>query len=171
MADEENILPPASPVRPDQQAQRESRPEEAQELVHVGSSGSLAQLPLTGAIRNLTRISNEAGMVLLRAHTERLENDLKQTRADHRNALETATEWMEKYYGEVKQSAVLTEQLAALRSIKNIQKYIGAVGGIAAGTAFSNIITGVTGWGIAALILSCSLLVAGFWPASTKHRA
>lgn len=148
--------------------QRNVKPEESQALVPVQSHGGLTQLPFSESLRELRGIRGEAAMVLLCTHANRLEVDVKELRSEKEGLVKTSNDWMRSYYSEKERSAVLTSQLDGVSRVKNIQKFVGAIGGVVAGVAIPFSITGPLGWGLAGSAVGLLLLVAGFWPTSVR---
>jgi hypothetical protein len=109
-------------------------------------------------------------MLLLCSHASKLETELQETKEDRNDAQQKSEKWMQAYYGEEKKSAVLRTELRAVSSKKNLQKFVGAIGGLIAGVAIPFILVESTrGWGLASSIVGIALLIVGFWPSEFKE--
>ncbi|HWW02432.1 MAG TPA: hypothetical protein VNZ64_22230 [Candidatus Acidoferrum sp.] len=166
MAGEEAHVVPPEMVDESKSTQRDARPEESHALVPVSSQGGLMALPFTESLKELREIRGEAAMALLCTHANRLEIDLRELRAERKEVAKASDEWMRSYYSEKERSAVLTSQLRGVSRIKNLQKYVGALGGIVAGVSIPFLVLGPQGWALGGSILGALLLTAGFWPSN-----
>jgi hypothetical protein len=147
--------------------QRKAEPEESRALVPV-SSGGLTQLTLTDSLRDLAQIKGEAAMSLLCIHASRLETEVRDLKTENEQSLTRANDWMKSYYEEKQNHALAAQQLRGVSQVKNIQKYVGALGGVAAGVAIPFLVTGPIGWGLAGTMFGLFLLAAGFWPSDIR---
>ena len=112
------------------------------------------------------QIRSEAAMLLLCSHASRLESDLKEIKKEKEETRKESDRWMLAYHQEKENGAVLSVKLQGVSRIKNIQKFVGVVGGVIAGVAIPFLIVGPSGWGLAGTIVGVLLLIAGFWPSN-----
>jgi hypothetical protein len=149
--------------------QRDAKPEESQALVPISNKGGITELPLTETLKEIRQINSQAAMMLLCSHASKLEVDLQEVKKERNDAQKKSENWMRAYYGEEKKCAVLHTELIAVSSKKNLQKFVGTVGGLIAGVAIPFILIQSTrGWGLAGTIAGISLLIVGFWPSDLK---
>jgi hypothetical protein len=150
--------------------QRDAKPDELQTFIPSSSKGGIVELPLTEALKEIRQISSQAAMLLLCSHASKLETELQETKKDRNDAQQKSEKWMQAYYGEEKKSAVLRTELRAVSSKKNLQKFVGAIGGLIAGVAIPFILVESTrGWGLASSIVGIALLIVGFWPSEFQE--
>jgi hypothetical protein len=150
--------------------QRDAKPDELQTYIPPSSKGGITELPLSETLKEIRQINSQAAMLLLCSHANKLEMELLETKKDRNEAQQESKKWMQAFYGEEKNSAVLRTELRAVSSKKNLQKFVGAIGGLIAGVAFPFIFPESTrGWGLAGAIAGIALLIVGFWPSEFKE--
>jgi len=109
-------------------------------------------------------------MLLLCSHANKLEVELQETKKDRNEAQQKSEKWMQAFYGAEKTGAVLRTELRAVSSKKNLQKFVGTIGGLIAGVAIPFLFAEPTrGWGLAGSIAGIALLIVGFWPSEFKE--
>ena len=150
--------------------QRNVKPDELQTFVPSSSKGGIVELPLTEALREIRQINTQAAMLLLCSHASKLETELQETKKERNEAQQKSEKWMQSFYGEEKNSAVFRTDFRAVSSKKNLQKFVGAIGGLTAGVAIPFLFSESTrGWGLAGSIVGIALLIVGFWPSEFKE--
>ena len=150
--------------------QRDAKPDEMQTFIPSTNKGGIVELPLTEALKEIRQINTQAAMLLLCSHASKLETELQETKKDKNDAQQKSEKWMQAFYGEEKNSAVLRTELRAVSSKKNFQKFVGAIGGLIAGVSIPFIFVESTrGWGLAGSIVGVALLIVGFWPSEFKE--
>jgi hypothetical protein len=175
MSDEAQAVPPPKATGEPLQVQKEATPEEARALIPVvPSTGGIVQMELTDSLRELSEVRGQAGMVLLLSHVNKLEGDNRELRNERMELKDESKGWMQRYYTEKEEHAVAKQQLRGVSQIKNIQRFVGAVGGLVAGCGGSALITAsagqITGWMWGATIIGALLFIAGFWPTNVKDK-
>jgi hypothetical protein len=82
MTEEKAPMVPPELVDKARSSQRAARPEDSQALIPVSAYGGLMPLSFAESLQELSQIKGEAVMALLCTHANRLENDLRDVRAE-----------------------------------------------------------------------------------------
>jgi hypothetical protein len=150
--------------------QRDAKPDELQTFIPSSTKGGIIELPLSETLKEIRQINSQAAMLLLCSHANKLEVELQETKKDRNEAQQKSEKWMQSFYGAEKTSAVLRTELRAVSSKKNLQKFVGTIGGLIAGVAIPSLFAESTrGWGLAGSIVGIALLIVGFWPSEFKE--
>lgn len=121
-------------VRPEQEKSQSSQ----LPIVLPPESEGISEYPLTGAIKEFLEkgVRGQAGMLLLHASAERIENELCRARAELNLLRRQAEQWKEQYYKSQEQCSVLNEKIKGLKRFRVLQNIMITAGTLMSGVSF-----------------------------------